>query len=238
MWDPSSSKLLRKDYFRYNPTNPTKVANVTTDYWRPHWLSYASQIRKHHPESIHFVQPPVFVVPPDLPEEFIKNRMATAPHYYDGLTLMTKHWNWFNADALGLLRHKYWTMLQAIKIGEPAIRNCIQSQLGILKQDTKDVYGDYPTLIGEIGCPYDMDGKKAYGFVDGGKGEGDYSAQQKAWDASLNAADGPNCLNYTLWTYVPDNSHEWGDLWYVSSIHRIYRADAQERRGPLDLERR
>jgi hypothetical protein len=37
--------------------------------------------------------------------------------------------------------------------------------------------------------------------------------QVRAWDASMNAMDGPNALNFTLWTYVPDNSHEWGDLW-------------------------
>jgi hypothetical protein len=65
--------------------------------------------------------------------------------------------------------------------------------------------------LGECGCL--QDGRRAYGYVDGGKGEGDYSAQQKAMDASLNACDGPNNLNYTLWTYVPDNSHQWGDNW-------------------------
>ena len=145
---------------------------------------------------------------------------------------MTKHWNWFNADALGVLRHKYWSVVQAVRVGETNIRNCIQGQLGVLKQDTSDVLGKYPTLIGEIGCPYDMvrgfflsqikadqqDDKKAYGFVDGGRGEGDYSAQQKAWDCSMNALEGPNALNYTLWTYVPDNTHQEGDLWYVPSL--------------------
>ena len=29
----------------------------------------------------------------------------------------------------------------------------------------------------------------------------------------MNACDGDNMLNYTIWDYCPDNSHEWGDLW-------------------------
>ncbi|ORY29528.1 cytoplasm protein [Naematelia encephala] len=213
VWNTSTRSLDRPAYFYTLPTDPLYIVDFVQDFWVPHWTAYATRIREIHPEAIHFIQPPVFAIPPKFPDGYLQKRACFAPHYYDGLTLMTKHWNWFNADALGLLRNKYWSVLQAIRIGETAIRKSIQDQLGILKQDTADKVGKYPTLIGEIGCPFDMDDRRAYGYVDGGKGKGDYSLQQRAWDCSLNATDGRNCLSYTLWTYVPDNSHRWGDLW-------------------------
>lgn len=214
VWDPAQNKLLRPAYFYTFPTDPDAKVEFVHDFWRLHWLSYASMIRTVHREAIHFMNTTVFKPLPELPESFLQHRACASPHYYDGLTLMTRHWSWFNADALGVLRGKYWSVVQALRIGEQSIRKCIQEQLGQLKMDTTDSLGrSYPTLIGEIGCPYDMDGKAAYGYVDGGKGKGDYSQQQRAWDASVNACDGPNALNYTLWVYVPNHSHEWGDNW-------------------------
>jgi hypothetical protein len=103
-----------------------------------------------------FAQPPVFHKPPSIPSSLHKGRIASSPHFYDGLTLMTKHWNWFNADALGLIRGKYWTVLQAVKVGDKAIRSMMQGELAIFRQDAREGLGDVPVLIGEIGCPYDM----------------------------------------------------------------------------------
>lgn len=74
--------------------------------------------------------------------------------------------------------------------------------------------------------PNPQDNRRAYGFTDGGKGKGDYSSQQKAWDCSVNANDGPNVLNYTLWTYVPNNSHRWGDNWNGEDLS-LWSADDQ-----------
>lgn len=213
VWDSKTTTLLIPDYFATLPTNPSHKVEFVHDFWRMHWLSYASAIRLHHPEAVHFMNTTVFKPLPKLPESFLSGRACSTPHYYDGLTLMTKHWSWFNADALGVLRNKYWTLVQALRVGETAIRRSIQQQLGVLKQDTFDSIGAYPTMIGEIGIPYDMDGRRAYGYSDDGKGKGDYSSQQKALDCSINANDGPNCLNFTLWTYVPQHSHQWGDHW-------------------------
>ncbi|KAF8898278.1 hypothetical protein CPB84DRAFT_1780793 [Gymnopilus junonius] len=125
-------------------------------------------------------------------------RCVYSPHYYDGLTLITRHWNWFNADALGLLRGKYGSTLGAVKLGEKAIRKSLWEQMGYLKEDVRmlggsdspsSIRGEYPTLIGEIGTPFDMDEKRSYGWTDGGKYKGDYSPQERALDASLQACD-------------------------------------------------
>ncbi|OSX56297.1 glycoside hydrolase family 5 protein [Postia placenta MAD-698-R-SB12] len=217
VWDVETGDVLVPDYFKTPPFVTNHSAHFIETYWLPHWQAFATRLRQSHPESIMFVAPPVFAQPPAIGEELLRGRCCYSAHYYDGLTLITRHWNWFNADALGLLRGKYSSTLPAVKIGESAIRKSLQEQLGILKDDAP-ILGPYPTIIGEIGIPYDMDGKRSYGYTDGGKYKGDYSSQQKALDASLNAADGPNALNYTIWNYCPDNSHQWGDGWNMEDL--------------------
>ncbi|KAL0947763.1 hypothetical protein HGRIS_013841 [Hohenbuehelia grisea] len=236
VWDIETGYVMRPEYFRFLPgtTDPPSEVEFVDDYWRAHWLAYAERIRSAHPEAIVFVQPPVFALPPRLDDNEVRGRCVYSPHYYDGLTLITRHWNWFNADALGLLRGRYKSKLQAVKIGEGAIRKSLQEQLNIYLEDARLLLGGqeptamtgttgpgsgpYPTLIGEIGTPFDMDAKRSYGWTDGGKHKGDYSRQEHALDASLNACDGPNSLNYTVWTYCPDGSHDWGDGWNMEDL--------------------
>lgn len=209
VWDPNSDTVLKPDYFTNSRQDPSQRADFAAEYWRPHLNAYCHMIRQIHSEAILFVHPPVFEIPPNLKPNvlpILENRAVFSSHFYDGLTLITKHWNWFNADALGMLRGKYPSVVFCLKIGETAIRKCMRHQLGMLKQDGLDKMGEFPTMMGEIGIPYDLDKRKAYK-------DGDYGSQIKAMDASLNACDGENMLNYTLWTYCPSNSHQWGDLW-------------------------
>jgi Glycoside hydrolase family 5 C-terminal domain len=236
VWDIETGYVMRPDYFRFLPSvefagPDEEVAEVefVADYWAPHWQAWARRVRKAHPEAIHFVAPPVFAQPAPLPDEDLAGRCAYSAHYYDGLTLVTRHWNWFNADALGLLRGKYRNKLQALRVGEGAIRRSLQAQLKMLKEDAP-ILGPYPTMIGEIGIPFDMDGRKAYGWTDGGRYRGDFSSQERALDASLNATDGPNSLNYTVWTYCPDNVHQWGDQWNMEDLS-LWSVDDLRSRG-------
>jgi hypothetical protein len=144
---------------------------------------------------------------------------------------MTRHWNWFNADALGLLRGKYSSVLGALRVGERAIRKSLREQLGMLKSDALDILGQYPTLIGEIGVPFDMDSKKSYGLDGNDKYIGDYTDQTRALDCSLNGADGNNVINWTVWTYAPDNTHVWGDGWNLEDLALWSMDDANRDRG-------
>jgi hypothetical protein len=218
VWDIETGFILQPEYFRFPPNDSgSQTIDFITDYWRLHWQTYAKRIRRSHPEAILFVHPPVFARPPSLEEDDLRGRCAYSTHYYDGLTLVTRHWNWFNADALGLLRGKYSSKMAAVKIGEAAIRKSLRQQLAMLKEDAQ-ILGPYPTVIGEIGIPFDMDGKRSYGWTDNGKYKGDYGRQEKALDASLNGADGDNALNWTIWNYCPDGGHDWGDGWNMEDL--------------------
>ncbi|SCV69416.1 BQ2448_2436 [Microbotryum intermedium] len=226
VWDVETREVLQADYFKwYRGPQPVDEARREVsyggDYWLAHWRRYAPIVREFHPEAIHFIHTPVFQIPPKIEGPEIQNRAAYSTHFYDGLTLVTKHWNWFNADALGILRGKYASVVLGVKVGETAIRKCMRDQLAMLRQDTFDALGDYPTMMGEIGIPFDLDKKKAYQ-------DGDYTAQMRALDASLNACDGANALNYTVWTYCPDNSHQWSDRWNGEDLS-IWSPDDAER---------
>ena len=206
--------ILFPDYFLYklsdSPDEPNRKVDFVEDHFTPHLRLYFGALREHHPELIPFIQTPVFHPPPwlnnsnpqDPSTDLLLGRGCFSTHYYDGLTLMTRHWNWFNADALGVLRGKYSSPVFAVKIGDKAIRTSIREQLGVLKADCLERMGSFPTVFGEIGIPMELDDKYAYGGQDGkGKGKGDYREHVKALDASLFGADGNTGCGYTLWTY-------------------------------------
>ena len=245
VWDIDTGYVLQPDYFRYLPSSslshPRTEVDFLEDFFLPQLTAYFTAIRSIHPRAIAFVQAPVFVFPPTIPESLLAGRACAAPHFYDGLTLVTRHWNWFNADALGLIRGRYSNPMFAVRIGERAIRSCIRSQLGILKSDAVQLGGTgtvgeptpkpkpacarYPTIIGEIGTPFDMDKKASYD--PSSSRFGSYRQQERALDASLSAADGENGLSYSVWTYCADSSHAWGDGWNMEDLSLWSREDCR-----------
>ncbi|KAG8928485.1 hypothetical protein FRC02_006854 [Tulasnella sp. 418] len=212
VWNKDTGEMLKPNYFGRSRVNPNKKVSFVEEYWLPHWKSWVSRIRVAHPETIHFIQPPLFTPPPKISANDILGRACYSPHFYDGLTLMTRHWNWFNSNTIAVLRNKLH-VVQSFKFGDEAIRKNFEDQLAIFREDVQQNVGEYPVIIGETGTPYDMDSKKSYGKTDGGVYTGDHSSQTVALDASLNANDAFNIYNFTIWTYNADHSWEHGDGW-------------------------
>ena len=199
VWDPKEDKLLRKDYFSQNPKTGKKLTYeiFTNTYFMEHYRNFKNAIRSVHKDAIMFCQAPVLEIPPDIKgTEDDDARTVFASHYYDGLTLITKHWNrLYNVDVFGVLRGKYYTPAFALKIGETAIRNCLRDQLSAIREEGLVYTGTHPCVFTEIGIPYDMDDKHAYKT-------GDYSSQSAAMDANHFALEGSGAAGYTLWVYV------------------------------------
>ena len=199
VWDPSSDQLLRKDYFGKDPRNGK---TVDYDYFTNNWFmdffrQYRDTIRTHHKNAIILLQGPTLEIPPKIKGTVDDdNNLVYAPHFYDGITLMTKKWNrTWNVDVLGVLRGRYLHPAFAIKIGETAIRNCFKEQLAAMRQEGLDNIGNHPCILTEFGIPYDMDAQHAYKT-------GDYSSQSAAMDANHFAVEGAHMEGYTLWLYM------------------------------------
>ncbi|KAG8865400.1 hypothetical protein FRB96_000290 [Tulasnella sp. 330] len=230
VWDPATGNILETDYFKWSRSKTTDGGSVKsqdsqfssrssgkkqkvdflTEYWLPYWRKWAKRIRQSHPEAIHFIQPPLFSPPPPMLEADLKGRVAYSPHFYDGLTMMTRHWNWFNSNTVNVLRKRIH-VVQSFKAGEENIRKNFQQQLALFREDAQNNLGAYPVVLGETGTPFDVDEKRSYGMTHGGLHIGNHIPQQTALDASLNATDGTNVYSYAIWGYNPAHTWEWGD---------------------------
>lgn len=205
VWDPSTDTLLKKDYFSKHPVTGDHIDyqyfadNFFMDFFR----SYRDTIRSIHEDAIILLQGPAMELPPKIKgtPDGDDPLLVYAPHWYDGITLMTKKWNrTWNVDVVGVLRGRYWHPSFAIKIGETAIRNCFRDQHAALRQEGLDYLGNHPCIMTEFGIPYDMDDKYAYKT-------GDYSSQSAAMDANHFAVESSGLEGYTLWLYTTDVSY-------------------------------
>ena len=226
IWDPATDALIKPDYFAKMPDSGDEInyEKFTNTFFMDLYRKYSTTVRNFHTSAILLCQPPVLEIPPTVKNTADDDpNMVFAAHFYDGITLLTKKWNrLWNVDVFGILRGKYWAPAFAIKIGEPAIRNCFRDQLSAMRQEGMDCMGERPCLFTEIGIPFDMDDGKSYK-------DGNYSSQIAAMDANHYAIEGSHANGFTLWTYTAtvswsrfcelatpnfqQNDHRWGDQW-------------------------
>lgn len=209
--DKGTFTVLRPDYFAFDLVGrPVDHKRFVEEVFINHWCAYSKTLRQVIPhDSFLFLQPPVMASPPNLKSRGLVDKyLVYSPHFYDGLTLMLKHWNRnFNVDAVGVIRGKYANPpVMAIRLGERNIRQCLGEQLRTLKQEGIEALGpDVPCVITEIGVPYDMDDCQAYRT-------GDFSGQARSMDANNHALEYAG-LSHALWVYTARNSNIYGDGW-------------------------
>jgi hypothetical protein len=185
------------------------------DYLRPFMVRYAREIRAVDPDALIFLEAPPRQTPPhwDLAEV---PAVVHADHWYDGLTVFTKRY-------IPFLGVDYETA--RFTIGRKRVRRSFAAQLARLKAEAADRLGGVPTLVGEFGIAFDLQGKRAYRT-------GDFSQQVQAMDDTFQALEA-NLLSGTLWNYTADNDNRWGDQWNDEDLS-IFSRDQQDDPGDLN----
>jgi hypothetical protein len=215
VWDIGASGdpcLLRPDYFR---RVGGRNVDFNRDYLRPFIQRYATAIRKADPRALIFVETipdhPLPVWEPGDPPGVV-----SAPHWYDAPVLMLKTFRpWLGYDvARGRLL-----------LGASGIRKTYAAQLRSLRQAGEGKLAGAPTLIAEVGIPFDLDRKRAFRT-------GDETTAVRAMDRSLKAMDDA-LVSYTLWNYTADNTNARGDQWNDEDLS-IFSPDQQ--RDPADID--
>ncbi len=205
---------------------PTHFAGVDpwSDGLRPFIRAFASMARAVNPGWLLFVEgePGAEASLAWDPRAGDPERVVHAPHWYDLATLITKHWDPEN----GLV----WGKTGASVIGRAAVQASFAEQLRGHVRTTAEVFGGGPTLIGEFGVPFDLDGGAAANAARG------HEAAAEALAASYAALDAA-LVHGTVWNVTPDNAHAHGDgwngedlsIWSVDDVASVLGPDAGAR---------
>ncbi|KAH7025068.1 uncharacterized protein B0I36DRAFT_366964 [Microdochium trichocladiopsis] len=131
--------------------------------------------------------------------------MVYAPHFYDLNVLFNKEYSGvMSVDVQGLSRGVF--PLKALHFLSAGLRRNYSRQIGnIVKHGPLSLGGNVPTIIGEIGIPFDINGKVAYRT-------GNFDIHRDLYNALIAGME-DSLVGFTLWNYNPGNTVEFGDGW-------------------------
>lgn len=205
-------RLLRPHHFCYVRG---RFVSFARDYWRPFCNRLAAAVRAEHPGALIFVQPeyggdgPAWG-PDDAPG------IVYAPHWYDLVTLFIKRY--IPGLALDLTR-------RGLVFGIGPVERHFAKELRHHVRHGAEQMGGAPTIIGEFGVAFDLNGRAALR-------SGEFGVAERAMDRSYRAVEDA-LVGSTLWNYTPDNSNARGDLWNDEDLS-IFSPD--QRRDPADID--
>ncbi|HTZ52525.1 MAG TPA: cellulase family glycosylhydrolase [Spirochaetia bacterium] len=208
VWDVDPSgmpRLLKPDYFcRVRG----RAVDFTNDYLRPFAEGFWRAIRGVDPEAMVFLESEAGEAP--LPWDLAAYPgVVFAPHWYDDLTLVKRHYLSFAGVAPRSHRPV---------IGRRAVERTFREALVAFRREARERIGEVPVLLAEFGIPFDLDGGKAYR-------NGAFRAHVRALDRSFRAIESALLAN-TIWNYSADNSNARGDQWNGEDLS-IFSRDQQ-----------
>jgi hypothetical protein len=213
----TSGTVLREDFFQ---VVDGKKIDSERDAMLPFYRRVAELTRSINPDWLVFTESDPFRsfmgegMPKGMPE-----RMVNASHWYDIVTLSTKTFmyptaiNPFSGRTLN---------------GAKEIEDSYAHQLGRIKAASGSIPGGAPTLIGEFGIPYDLDGGAAYAaWARADHSAGPWEKHVVALDLMYNAID-THLMSSTQWNYTASNKNDAaiGDGWNQEDLS-IFSRDQQ-----------
>jgi len=212
--------LMRADYFA-----PRPGCDFGHDFYVPFTKQFAAAVRSAgHDDWLIFVEMPpadLGLCPfPVLDVAHLGGGIVHAPHWYDQLTLfLGKFVRWVSIDVQKGSPH----------FGTGSVSRLRARQLHELLQQAGTHVGGAPTLIGEVGIPFDMHDREAY--AEGKRAT--LANCEAALRATVDALEASH-LSYALWCYTADHTAEWGDGWNREDLSLFSRSAAPE--VPLTLD--
>ena len=198
VWSKDENGNLKVNHSYFNINAKGDTVDFNRDYYEPFADLFAQEIQKANKDWFICVDNVLFPYPnelPDLKKSKVNANWINGSHWYDDVTLLKKKY----MPYLGVLPE------EGIIVGSNNVRKAYERFLAKMISDTKEKYGNVPSLLGEFGIPFDMNKAKAYRT-------NNFKTQAKAMNRSMQLTE-TNLLNYTLWNYTADNTNERGDQW-------------------------
>ncbi len=212
--------VLDEDFFRRHGGRPITVSE---DGYGPFFHKVATTIRAHNPDWAVFAEIDAFGAAAGRPfPSSVPERSVCADHWYDGATLYLKR---FDPGPPGARNADPYAETRARFVREIAFRT----------EPAKAFPGGAPSLIGEFGIPFDLDGGAAYAAWDGGARDPAVWRQHVlALELMYDALDRLK-LHSTQWNYTASNRNDLriGDGWNQEDLS-IFSRDQQDNSADPD----
>lgn len=212
VYDPQTGAALNEDWF-------SGGVDAERDHFVPFFARVAETIRAVREDWLVFAEFDAFkgvhAFPAGMPE-----RTVNASHWYDVVTLVTKTFLYPS-----MLNPFNGRMIE----GRAAILDHYAAQLAKIAEASEGLNGGAPTLIGEFGIPFDLDGGAAYAaWARGDRSPAPWEKHVTALDLMYDAMD-RLLLHSAQWNYTASNRNDLacGDGWNQEDLS-IFSRDQQD----------